>query len=199
MNHFSKLYQKSGRFRESDSFNGDEKDFETNGTFTHSNFRFDDEYFGRDKRETRPNGRFPGRNRYGEETIRHDSYQDDHFYEVERIPSVPWSNDSRSEASRESHFGKGPKGYKRSPERIRDEACEILARDFDLDASDIEVDIKDDVLILKGEVNSRRDKRLAEYLVENIAGISDVLNQLKIKKTEADGWISGAGNVENEI
>lgn len=175
------------RFRESDSRD------ETDGSFT-------------DKKI----GRFSGRNRFGEERPRHDSYQDDQFrndydptYEDEYGMKHPyehggrynrWSDDIRSEASGENHIGKGPKGYKRSEERIKDEACELLTRDWDLDASDIEVDFKEGCLILKGEVQSREDKRLAERIVENIAGVDDVTNQLKIHK-HVEGWIPGIGNV----
>ena len=178
------------RFRESDSF--EEKSDRTDGSFT---------------------GRFRGRNRFGEERIRHDSYQDDQFrndydptYEDEYGMKHPyehggesnrWSDDIRSEASRESHRGKGPKGFQRSPGRIRDEACELLTRDRELDASEIEVEVKDGCILLKGDVGSRRDKRLAELLVENISGVEDVQNQLRIKKN-IEGWIPGLDEVQDQ-
>lgn len=186
------------RFRESDSY--DDVD-DTDGSFTNSHFRFND----RDKRRL---------NRFGEERPRHDHYQDDQFsrdydptYEDEYGMRHPyehggrlnrWSDDIRSEASRETHFGKGPKGYKRSPERIQEEACELLARDWYLDATDIEVSVEDNCLVLKGEVHSRKDKRHAEALVENISGIDDVINQIKIKKN-VEGWIPGIGHVNERV
>jgi hypothetical protein len=157
-------------------------------------------------------GRLEGRNRFGEENIRHDSYQDDQYrndydptYQDEYGMKHPyehggrenrWSDDLRSEGSRRevSHFGKGPKGYQRSDIRIRDEACEILTHNWELDASDIEVEVEDRCIILKGEVASRRDKRLAEDLVEDVFGIDDVRNQLKIRK-HVDGWVKGIGQV----
>lgn len=214
MNHFGRdQHNRYGRFRESDSFDDfDDEVSETDGSFTHKSP--DDEYIGRPRRDYRP-GRFPGRNRFGEENIRHDSYQDDEFsndydptYEDEYGMRHPyehggkynrWSDDIRSVASHESHYGKGPKGYRRSPERIKDDACEILAQDIELDASDIEVDFQDGVLILKGHVRTRRDKRRAEDLVEDIPGVEDVSNQLVIKRPHVDGWIPGLGNIENEI
>lgn len=156
-------------------------------------------------------GRFKGPNRYGEDFPRHDSFQDDQYksdydptYEDENGIKHPyehggrrnrWSDDLRSEASRENYFGKGPKGYSRSPERIKDEACDILMKDFALDASDIEVDVKDGVLYLHGTVASRRDKKRAEYLVEEISGVTDVQNTLMIKMPATDGWIPGIGKV----
>lgn len=157
-------------------------------------------------RPSRPMGRFEGRNRYGEEKIRHDHFQDDQFrndydptYEDEYGMKHPyehggegnrWSDDIRSEASRENHAGKGPRGYMRSEQRIKEEASEILTHDYDLDATDIELEVRDRCLVLKGEAHSRRDKRLAEYLVEDISGIEDVDNQLRIKK-KVQGWIPG--------
>lgn len=76
--------------------------------------------------------------------------------------------------------GRGPKGYRRSDERIREEVCETLAHDPDIDASEIEIDIVDSCIYLKGSVDSKRTKRLAELTIENISGIRDVFNMLKI-------------------
>lgn len=189
------------RFRESDSpgKSSDDSAQETDGSFTHADHRL---------------GRFGGINRFGEQRIRHDSFQDDQYtndydptYEDEYGKRRPyehggkrnsWSEDIRSEASRENHFGKGPKGYQRSEARIKEEACEILTRNHELDASEIEVELKDRCLYLKGEVASRGDKRLAEELVEDIAGIDDVQNQLTVKK-KIEGWIPGLGKVDKDL
>lgn len=190
------------RFRESDSF--ERRQDSSDGSFTQQ-----------DREQRRPPlGRNPGINRFGEERIRHDSYQDDQYrpgydptYEDEYGMKHPyehggesnrWSDDIRSEASRESYRGKGPKGYKRSSERIREEACEILTRSHDLDASNIDVVIQDDILVLDGEVSSRHDKRLAEDLVENISGVRDVHNHLVIQKNDVEGWIPGVGHVKSD-
>lgn len=164
------------KFRESDSFDDETSD----GTFT-------------------------GRrvNRYGEERARRDPYQRDPMYEDEYGMRHPyehggknnrWSDDVRSEASRENHIGKGPKGYRRSKERILEEANERLSHDYGLDATDIEVNYVDECLVLTGEVHSRHDKRLAEDIVEDISGVVDVVNELRIKK-RVEGWIPGLGNV----
>lgn len=88
--------------------------------------------------------------------------------------------ETRWGAERGEHFGKGPKGWKRSDERIREEACEALYRDHRIDASDIELTVKDGTLTLSGTVDSRDTKRAAERCVENISGVDDVHNQLRI-------------------
>lgn len=84
----------------------------------------------------------------------------------------------------ETHFGKGPKNWQRSDERIREEACEALYRSYDVDASDIEVEVKDGCVFLRGTVDTRQTKKLAEDVVENISGVKDVQNQLRFERNE---------------
>jgi hypothetical protein len=93
---------------------------------------------------------------------------------------------------REHHFNKTPK-------EIIFEAKEILSKDFNFDGTGIVVDFKDDVLILKGNVKSRNDKKMAEFLVENISGIVDVQNEIRVILPKVDGWFSGSGNINDEI
>lgn len=83
------------------------------------------------------------------------------------------------------HFGKGPKGWKRSDERIREEVNEMLMRDRHVDASDIEVSVKDGLVILKGTVLDRQMKREAELCIEDIHGVSDVRNELTFGKRDS--------------
>jgi len=77
------------------------------------------------------------------------------------------------------HVGKGPKGYIRSDERIREEVCECLTRHGHVDASEIEVRVQDGEVTLTGTVNRREEKRIAEDAVENVPGVRDVHNQLR--------------------
>lgn len=76
--------------------------------------------------------------------------------------------------------GRGPKGYVRSDERIREDVCERLSEGH-LDASDIDVQVKDGEVTLSGLVSDRRTKRLVEELIDNIKGIKDVENRLKVR------------------
>lgn len=89
----------------------------------------------------------------------------------------------RNEQNR-GFFGKGPKGWKRSDERIKDEVCEALNDDYQVDASDIDVSVKDGHVQLSGTVDSRMTKRMAERCVESIRGVQDVQNNLRIKQSE---------------
>ena len=77
-----------------------------------------------------------------------------------------------------NYSGRGPKGYYPSDIRIREDVCELLARDPLIDASDIEVTVFEGVVKLKGRVSSRQTKRLAELTIESIPGVIDVINQL---------------------
>lgn len=86
-----------------------------------------------------------------------------------------------SEARRGRFFGRGPKGYQRSDERIRDEISDRLMTHPDIDASEMEVQVSNGVVTLTGNVEDRHEKRLAEYIAEDALGVNDVENRLKIR------------------
>ena len=89
---------------------------------------------------------------------------------------------SRGEPSRQSHYGRGPRNYRRSDERIREEINERLTRHPDIDASDVEVQVTNGEVVLAGIVEDRPAKRLAEDIVEDIFGVADVQNNLKVRR-----------------
>ena len=95
----------------------------------------------------------------------------------------------RGDASTYGRYsGVGPKGYRRSPERLKEQVCDLLEDNGELDASDIEVNVEDGTVTLTGSVENRFMKRLAEDLAGNVAGISDVSNQLKVSpRAEKEG------------
>lgn len=77
--------------------------------------------------------------------------------------------------------GRGPKGYHRSDDRIKEDVNEELTRNPDLDASDVEVKVENGEVTLTGTVDARQAKRLAEDLAENCPGVSEVHNQLRVR------------------
>lgn len=85
---------------------------------------------------------------------------------------------------RVSHRGKGPKGFKRSDDRIREDVGQALSDHHDIDASDVEVTVKDGEVTLTGTVDARHTKRLAERAIEHLSGVVDVHNQLRVAKAE---------------
>jgi len=78
------------------------------------------------------------------------------------------------------HRGKGPQNWQRSDERIRESVNEALADHDHIDATHIQVTVKDGEVTLSGFVGDRRTKRLAEDCVEQISGVKEVQNQLRI-------------------
>ena len=99
---------------------------------------------------------------------------------------------------RRRHERKGPKGYKRASTSIREEACEILYWDTEVDATDIDISVSDGTIFLKGSVESRQDKRRVEVLLEDISGVTDIQNHLTIKPlTNMDE--SASGNASGEV
>jgi hypothetical protein len=78
--------------------------------------------------------------------------------------------------------GLGPSGYKRSDERISDEAHERLTDDSWLDASNIGVSVSGGEITLSGTVESREAKHRAEHLVEDLSGVTHVQNNLRLAK-----------------
>jgi len=81
-----------------------------------------------------------------------------------------------------SHRGRGPKGFKRSDDRIREAVSECLMDHHEIDASEISVEVQDGEVILSGTVDDRRTKRLAEHIVADLSGVHDVVNQIRVTR-----------------
>jgi len=81
-----------------------------------------------------------------------------------------------------SHRGRGPKGYTRTDERLRETICERLTDDPRIDAREIEVDVQQQKVTLRGSVNDRRTKYAVEELVEN-CGASEIENELRVTRS----------------
>jgi osmotically-inducible protein OsmY len=79
--------------------------------------------------------------------------------------------------------GIGPKGYKRPDERISDEVHERLTDDTWLDASNISVSVSGGEVTLSGTVENREAKHRAERIVEDLAGVNHVQNNLRVAKS----------------
>lgn len=91
-----------------------------------------------------------------------------------------WSPEQES-ARRESYRGLGPKGYTRSDERLRETICDRLTDDPRIDASEIEVDVQDQRVTLRGSVSDRRTKYAVEDLVES-TGAREIDNNLRVRR-----------------
>lgn len=91
---------------------------------------------------------------------------------------------------------RGPKNWQRSDERIQDEICEHLARERDIDVSDVSVSVQQGTVTLTGTVDDRRAKHLIEDLADDCAGVRDVENRLRVRE---GGSRSGSGGFWAEL
>jgi hypothetical protein len=78
------------------------------------------------------------------------------------------------------YAGRGPKGYQRSDERIREDVCEGLTAHPDVDASGIEVTVQAREVVLEGVVPDRASKRCAEDCAYEVRGVEEVHNRLRV-------------------
>ncbi len=84
--------------------------------------------------------------------------------------------------SRGRHIGRGPRGYKRSDERLTEEINEKLTQHPDINAEEIEVKVQSGEVTLTGTVEDRQTKRMIEDLVEDISGVNELHNQLRVTR-----------------
>lgn len=90
-----------------------------------------------------------------------------------------WVNRNEYDVQR-NFMGKGPRGYRRSDDRIYEEVCEALQDDPTVDASDIGVKVQDGIVTLEGKARDRMEKRVAEIVTVEIPGVLDVRNEIRL-------------------
>lgn len=132
--------------------------------------------FGRDER---PAPNYPPSPDYGRPT-----YVASHARE--RFDAREWSS---TEGWRVPgpHAGRGPRGYQRSDERIREELNDRLTAHGHIDATDIECRVVNGEVTLTGFVDSRAAKRAAEDIADDLYGVREVHNQLRLRSHAPEG------------
>ncbi len=106
----------------------------------------------------------------------------------------PWRGLGPGTTLRGPYTGYGPRGYHRSDERIKDEVCNLLTQNGEIDASDIQVSVHDGEVTLQGTVDRRWTKRAAEALADSVYGVTDVHNELRIQRPGQTGQPAQANN-----
>lgn len=86
------------------------------------------------------------------------------------------------ERAEQSFRGRGPKGYSRTDERIREDLSDRLMDDPLVDASEITVHVSQGEITLEGSVETRRQKHRADDIAEQVRGVIDVHNRLRVQK-----------------
>lgn len=108
-------------------------------------------------------------------------------------PQQAWGSRPGLGQRQQDFTGKGPKGWTRSDDRIKEDLSEQFARHPDLDPSEIEIRVQGGEVTLTGSVNDRESKRLAEDIAENVQGVKDVTNQVRVSSSQRSGATSGYG------
>lgn len=90
-----------------------------------------------------------------------------------------------SDARARGFAGVGPRGYRRSDLRVREAVHEALRDAGDVDATDVEVEVVQGEVTLSGTVPTRAMKRAAELSVENLPGVGDVINRVRVESGRA--------------
>ncbi len=88
----------------------------------------------------------------------------------------------QDERGSQFHRGRGPRGYTRSDDRIREDVNDRLTDDPYIDASEIDVTVNNCEVTLSGTVDDRRTKRRAEDMAETISGVRHVQNNLRVRQ-----------------
>lgn len=119
--------------------------------------------------------------------------QSDRDYENRRgdygsLQAGNWGDSNWSHAGERTgaYFGRGPSGYTRSDERIREDVCDRLTDDPRVDASAIQVTVESGVVTLQGQVPERQMKHRAEDCAEHVSGVKDVENRVRVSR--GDAW-----------
>ena len=107
--------------------------------------------------------------------------EDRGFFERAADEVSSWFGDEDAERRRRrDHRGRGPKGYVRSDDRIREDISDRLTEDWDVDASEIEVIVAGGEVTLSGTVDARETRRRAEDIAEAVSGVNHVQNNLRV-------------------
>ncbi|CAO3429980.1 BON domain-containing protein [Azospirillum doebereinerae] len=92
-----------------------------------------------------------------------------------------------------NYRGVGPRGYRRSDERIREDISDRLTEDPRIDATGIDVSVAQGEVTLTGTVGHRADKRRAEDIAEAVSGVTHVQNDLRADRDAWQGSVTGPG------
>jgi osmotically-inducible protein OsmY len=110
-----------------------------------------------------------------------------------RSSGAGWSVDDGRTQFGQDRWGRGPKGYQRADNRIMEDVCDRLTYS-EVDAEGIEVRVENAEVTLSGSVRDRWDKRRAEDIAENVSGVKDVHNNIRVARGDR-----GIGQSETSV
>jgi hypothetical protein len=143
--------------------------------------------------------------RYGGEfgtaadAVRRYDYSEGDDYRVERPAggsrayASPTYGVPQGQLVRGGFAGRGPKGYTRSDERLKEDISERLTDDPYVDASDVSVEVRGGKVTLTGQVDQRWTKHHVEDLVDRCSGVQEIENRLTVSRSRAGGELESQG------
>lgn len=115
----------------------------------------------------------------------------------EKGESLAAHHPSRSAPPRDSDLSRGESGtewnksirsfdsgfIKKNDERLKEKVSDILLKSLEVDASEIDVSVKDSVVYLDGLIKTKGMMDVAIDLILSIPGVEDVFTKLKIQSS----------------
>jgi len=163
--------------------------------FTQPRFTGDRSYssdyggYGAGTQLARNRGEWTGGSDYGSRSTGYGDRNERGWFERAGDEVASWFGDDDAARRREQDYsGHGPSGYTRSDERILEDANDELTDDWAVDARNIQVTVTNGEVTLDGTVPSRDQKRRAEDCVEDISGVKNVQNNLRVQEAGSTSW-----------
>jgi hypothetical protein len=133
---------------------------------------------------TEPGGHGPGVENMAPPSVGYStspSRRDDH--EMGHGGYMGGTSRSTTPTSRPTATGRGPRSYQRGDDRIRADLCDKLMQGW-MNAEDVDVKVQDGLVTLSGTVRSRDEKRAIEDLAEEVLGVKEVTNNIRLNRAE---------------
>jgi hypothetical protein len=89
-------------------------------------------------------------------------------------------------------FGRGPKGYKRSDDRIKEDICEQLWRSETIDSSEVTITVREGEVTLTGTVPERWMRHEIENIADESMGVKDIDNNIRIQRQSDETGLEGS-------
>jgi len=108
--------------------------------------------------------------------------------------SLDWGHSARNQApgssmrgqqrqERGQYYGRSPQGYTRSDDRIREDVCDRLMQGH-IDPSRLTVRVSNGEVTVEGQVDNRNDKYHVEEILDQVLGVKDVDNRLRVRRQD---------------
>lgn len=88
----------------------------------------------------------------------------------------------------------GPKNYQRSDERLKEHIIEKLMDNSSVDIGNLECDVKDGTVTLSGTVDTRSDRYEIENVVDDVWGVKDITNNIRVKSAQGADYGASGGS-----